>query len=152
MYMNSIDGGSNWSSPVLLGKGGQPYIAFTGCVLHAIWPDSGSIWYSTNPTGNCDPTGIPGDRYPVSMQLNLKIRPNVIRRKATIEFNLAENCPVKLQIFDISGREKAVLLNEELQAGLNSVSFSADGLPPGIYICKLIAANNIRTEKLVIVK
>ncbi len=51
-YIHSTDGGVTWSTPDSIGTGGQPFIAITCPVLHIIWPDSGNIYYTRNPTGN----------------------------------------------------------------------------------------------------
>src|SRR5205814_2382833 len=52
-YLHSPDGGATWDTPHGLGFSGiTPFIAYTGCVLHVIVPDSGHINYFRNPTGN----------------------------------------------------------------------------------------------------
>ncbi|MCX6286780.1 MAG: T9SS type A sorting domain-containing protein [Bacteroidetes bacterium] len=152
MYMKSLDGGASWDDPVLLGHGGQPFIAFTGCVLHTIWPDSGSIWYSRNPTGNCGSgTSVQEEQSSHSRGLNLNIQPNVFSEKTRIVFTLTGNGPVMITIYDLRGNEVAVI-PEQGNRGLNQVSFNASGFPPGIYFCRLNASGATQTAKLVITK
>jgi len=51
-YIHSADGGATWIPSVSLGTGGQPFIAYTGCVLHVIFLNNGRIYYERNATGN----------------------------------------------------------------------------------------------------
>lgn len=54
-YISSSNGGTTWSAPVVLGSGGQPFIAITGsCMLHAIWPNNGKVIYSRNRIAVCN--------------------------------------------------------------------------------------------------
>jgi len=48
---------------------------------------------------------------------------------------------VQLKIYDILGREVAILVNKEQAPGKYSVQFSAIGLSSGIYYYKLDAGN-----------
>lgn len=60
--------------------------------------------------------------------------PNPFNPTTTIEFKLPQNSMVTLRVFDVLGNEVAVLVNDELTAGMHSVEFNAESLPSGIYI------------------
>ncbi|HRE12240.1 MAG TPA: T9SS type A sorting domain-containing protein, partial [Ignavibacteria bacterium] len=57
-----------------------------------------------------------------------------------------------LKIYDISGREIAVLVNRELAPGKYSANFEAKNLPSGIYIYKLQYGEFTASRKMILVK
>jgi len=78
--------------------------------------------------------------------------PNPFNPKATIRYSIPQAAVVTLQIFDDVGRTVATLVNEKKDAGEYSVQFDAGKLGSGVYICRLIAGNNLLTNKLVLLK
>lgn len=46
---------------------------------------------------------------------------------------------VNLSIYDLLGREVAVLVNDKPQSGSYEVVWNASALPSGVYICKIQA-------------
>jgi len=59
---------------------------------------------------------------------------------------------VRLVVYDLLGREVAVLVNERKVPGQCEVSFDASGLASGIYIYRLVAGNYIANRRMVLVK
>jgi hypothetical protein len=59
---------------------------------------------------------------------------------------------VRLSVYDLLGREVAVLANEIQAAGQHEVKFSANGLSSGIYFYKLQATNGVITKKMLLMK
>ena len=59
---------------------------------------------------------------------------------------------VSLKVFDITGKEIAVLVNEKLQPGTYEVTFDGKNLPSGIYFYKLETENIKETKKMLMVK
>jgi hypothetical protein len=62
-----------------------------------------------------------------------------------------------LVIYDVTGREVEVLVNEHKSAGMHTVTFDASGLPSGVYIYKLYSVTSTGKEfnevkKMVLVK
>jgi hypothetical protein len=49
---------------------------------------------------------------------------------------------VKLSVYDLLGREVAVLLNGRKEAGRHEETFDASGLSSGVYVCRLEARNS----------
>lgn len=62
------------------------------------------------------------------------------------------NLKVKLKVFDILGREVAVLVDAEKSAGKYSVYFNASHLPSGVYIYSLKAGSNHISKKMLLIK
>lgn len=57
-----------------------------------------------------------------------------------------------IKVYDITGREIATLVNEQLQAGSYEVTFNGSRLASGIYFYKLIAGDFNGTKKMVLIK
>ena len=71
--------------------------------------------------------------------------PNPFNPATKISYSLAEPGKVLLSVYDILGREVAVLVNNEQAAGTHEVSFNAGNLSSGIYFYTLQSANRILT-------
>jgi Secretion system C-terminal sorting domain/FG-GAP-like repeat len=59
---------------------------------------------------------------------------------------------VKLTIYDILGREAAILVNKQLAPGTYEEEFNGTSLPSGIYFYRLYAGNIIQTKKMALIK
>jgi hypothetical protein len=59
---------------------------------------------------------------------------------------------VRLAVYDMLGREAAVLVNEEKVPGRYEVKFDGSGLASGVYIYRLQAGNFVETRKLTLLK
>ncbi len=78
--------------------------------------------------------------------------PNPFNPATIINFRVSVAGSVRLSIFDILGREVAVLVNENKYAGSYSVQWNAEGVPSGVYFCRLKAGSYVQTKKLVMQK
>ena len=78
--------------------------------------------------------------------------PNPFNPYTLINFDLPENSQVSLKVYDMLGREVAILVNGPIKAGYHKVTFDAKNLASGMYIYRLIASNTIVTRKLTIIK
>jgi hypothetical protein len=58
----------------------------------------------------------------------------------------------KLVVYDLLGREVAVLVNERKAPGSYSVEFDGTGLSSGVYFYRLSAGPNIQSRKMVLMK
>ena len=57
-----------------------------------------------------------------------------------------------LVVYDILGREIAVLVNEKLKAGTYEAEWDASSYPSGVYFYKLITDSYTETKKMVLIK
>lgn len=78
--------------------------------------------------------------------------PNPFNPVTNIEFDISKTSVVKLIVYDILGKEVAVLVNEELKAGEFSVDWNAITYPSGIYLYKITAGEYSETRKMVLIK
>jgi subtilisin family serine protease len=80
--------------------------------------------------------------------------PNPFNPSTTIRYSIPFGGNVKLKVYDILGRETAVLVDEYKQTGNYEVEFSTIGknISSGIYFYKLTAGNFSSAKKLVLLK
>jgi Secretion system C-terminal sorting domain len=80
--------------------------------------------------------------------------PNPFNPSTTIKFAIPKDGNVSLKVFDVTGRQVAVLVNGlNLRAGTMSYDFDGSDLSSGIYFYSLIVDNNlISTKKMIMVK
>jgi hypothetical protein len=58
----------------------------------------------------------------------------------------------RLVVYDLLGREVAVLVNEKKAPGSYEVEFDASGLASGVYMYRLTAGSFIQTRKMLVIK
>ncbi len=78
--------------------------------------------------------------------------PNPFNPSTTINFAVPERSQVQLAVFDMLGRNVAVLVNGPTPAGDYSLRFDASQLSSGVYIYRLQVENNILTKKMTLIK
>ncbi|MAO64564.1 MAG: alpha-amlyase [Balneola sp.] len=78
--------------------------------------------------------------------------PNPFNPGTVISYQLADNSDVTLKVFDMLGREVAMLVNERKSAGSYQVNFDASKLSSGMYIYRLQAGGKVFTEKMMLIK
>jgi len=59
---------------------------------------------------------------------------------------------VRLVVYDLLGREVAMLVNERREAGTHQVTFDGTGLSSGIYICRMSVGTNRHAIKMLLTK
>ena len=86
-------------------------------------------------------TGVNGfDPMPAIVHLDQNY-PNPFNPQTQISFSLREASYVTLKIYDLLGREIATLFQHRRMQGAQSVTWSADGLPGGIYFYHIQVSN-----------
>jgi hypothetical protein len=78
--------------------------------------------------------------------------PNPFNPSTRIVYELPVPNPVKLAVYDILGREVAVLVNEKQSAGKYGIEWNASNFPSGVYFYKLITSDYTETKRMVLVK
>ena len=79
---------------------------------------------------------------------SLSVAPNPVRDVATVRFGLAEPTTVRVDVVDVLGRRVAAEVGA-FGAGNQSVSIPTARLAPGVYVVRLEADGDVRTETLV---
>jgi hypothetical protein len=80
--------------------------------------------------------------------------PNPFNPIATIQFDIAKNYQSNtlLNIYDISGRIVAELINEKYDFGSYSATWDASSFASGVYFTELISGNQRETQKIILLK
>ena len=121
--------------------------------IHITWDD--------NRNGNREIYYIKGDiitavdenpiLYPAEYKL-MQNYPNPFNPTTTIHYVIGRMQPVSLKIYDISGKEVAILVNEEKPAGAYTVKFDVSKLSSGIYFYQLKAGDFTQTKKMILMR
>jgi hypothetical protein len=85
---------------------------------------------------------------PATVTGELNSFPNPFKENNTITFTLDKPAHTTLAVYDITGKQVAVLVNGMLPAGNHKAEFSGNHLPAGVYTLKLLYNGKIVTRKL----
>ncbi|HEU4365733.1 MAG TPA: S8 family serine peptidase [Candidatus Krumholzibacteria bacterium] len=90
---------------------------------------------------------------PVSFETTLEQNyPNPFNPRTTISFTLAAESLVRLDVFDVTGRRVAALMDGVKGAGRHAVDFEASSLASGVYFYRLNAGGVVAQRKMVLLK
>ncbi len=82
--------------------------------------------------------------------------PNPFNPSTKINYDLPADGKVAIRLFDMSGKEVAVLVNEVKTAGYHTIDFNASNLSSGVYLYRISVEGNgnnfVDTKKLMLVK
>ncbi len=78
--------------------------------------------------------------------------PNPFNPSTTINYEIPNSNFVSLKIYDMMGREVAILINQFQQPGFYNINFNASKLPGGIYFYKIQAGDFSAVKKLLLLK
>jgi hypothetical protein len=95
-------------------------------------------------------TSVQGQR-PLTFALHQN-HPNPFNPTTTVSYQLPEASNVRLIVYDMLGREMAVLVDEKREAGYHEVKFDGSLLSSGVYFCRMQAGTYVGTKKLALTK
>ncbi|NBC17997.1 MAG: T9SS type A sorting domain-containing protein [Bacteroidetes bacterium] len=78
--------------------------------------------------------------------------PNPFNPQTTIRYALPQAAEVRLVVYDVLGREVAVLVDGMRPAGRHQAVFEAANLPSGVYLYRLDADSFTQTRRMLLVK
>lgn len=78
--------------------------------------------------------------------------PNPFNPKTNINFSIPEAGNVRLVVFDITGKEIAVLVNEKMKAGSYNADWDAANMPSGVYFYRITSGSFSSVKKMILVK
>jgi penicillin G amidase len=105
-----------------------------------------------------DPSGIDITDQPHSAGLiETHLMANPFKPYAEIQFRLSRPTPVRLEIFDFSGRRQATLLSSGALSGHHTIAWNGLGntgqpLPTGLYLSRLQAGDEVSRKKLFLLR
>jgi hypothetical protein len=78
--------------------------------------------------------------------------PNPFNPVTVIGYQLARGGEIRLSVYDILGREVAVLATGRKAAGRYTVRFDGSGMPSGLYLYRLTTSESYLQQKMLLVK
>lgn len=78
--------------------------------------------------------------------------PNPFNPSTSIKFDVPVPSNVQLAVYDMTGRELAVLVNDKLEPGTYDFSWNASQFASGIYFYRLKTDTYVQTKKMVLIK
>jgi spore germination protein YaaH len=85
-----------------------------------------------------------------SKNVGIIVYPNPVYGISKIDFYLTSKEHVTFTVFDLTGKERTVLVNDELDAGYHSVEFNSAGYGQGFYLCVLQTKKTRSTRTIII--
>ncbi len=78
--------------------------------------------------------------------------PNPFNPRTVIPYAVAERSLVRIAVYDVLGREVAVLVDGEVSAGRCEVAWDASRLPTGVYVVRMEAGSVVKTQRVTLMK
>jgi|WetSurMetagenome_2_1015567.scaffolds.fasta_scaffold01972_5 photosystem II stability/assembly factor-like uncharacterized protein len=145
----STDGGANWTNADVTA------IPAADDVLGIFYQgNAGILWAGTHYSKvfnrtDAALTDTDAPKLPFALNQNY---PNPFNPSTTITFAIEKNGHVGLNVYDVSGRLVAKVMDETLKAGTHTITFNADKLATGVYFYKLSTSSGEITRKMVIIR
>jgi len=108
---------------------------------------NGFVYRSSNPTNLIDFLEKKPESYHLSQNY-----PNPFNPLTTIEYSVPQKENVKLTVYDMLGKQIAILINEVKNPGHYKINFDAQNLTSGIYFYKIEAGNFSDYKKMILIK
>lgn len=78
--------------------------------------------------------------------------PNPFNPETTLRFTVPSPGHITLSVYDLLGREVAVLMNGRAETGTHAVRFNGAGLASGLYLARLSDGNAVHLRKMQLMK
>jgi hypothetical protein len=132
---------------------GYSYVYNKSDLSHS-WFDKGGVAYTFSPAGTGEVAVKPAfNREGLAEGFRLcQNYPNPFNPTTVVSYQLSAVSEVRLAVYDLLGREVAVLVNEKKPAGSHEVTFDAGRLASGTYLYHMTAGNFVQTRSMVLLK
>lgn len=149
MFLKSTDGGAGWFNVDTPDSTSVYSLTFTNQRTGWAVGDNGTILkFAGNPIGISNT----GNTVPDRMELHQNY-PNPFNARTVVRFSLSVVSDVILKVFDITGKEIEVLINERKNPGEYNVTFDGNNFTSGVYFYQLIADGKVvQTRKMLMLK
>ncbi|MCX6159676.1 MAG: YCF48-related protein [Ignavibacteriae bacterium] len=151
VILKTTNGGNNWSFQLI-----EEY----GSYIRSIYAfDENNAWfcgYTNSIYKTTDGGGVIGiepinNTFPNHFSLSQNY-PNPFNPTTIINYQLSVSSIVSLKIYDITGKEISVLVNQKQPPGYYNVKFDGSNLPSGVYFYKIFTEDFSETKKMILIK
>ncbi len=115
------------------------------------WKQGSAGWQMWMEAELATPTPNESVETPLSLTL-ATAAPNPAREVATVSYTLDQAGAVVLDVYDLTGRRVATLVDAARPAGLHAATLDARGLAAGTYLIRLVSGSRTRTQPFVVVR
>jgi M6 family metalloprotease-like protein len=147
--LRSVDGGGTWSAMLSGTMVSLRCIGTPGGPTQWVSGASGILLRSASTATGDVPEGAAGEPYACALEQNY---PNPFNPNSDIRYQISEFRMVRLAVYDLLGREVAVLVNEKKNPGTYTVTWNASGMASGVYIYRMIAGSSMLARKMLLLK
>jgi hypothetical protein len=98
-----------------------------------------------------DVARLPEEELPSRFELTQNY-PNPFNPTTTIQFAVPQSGRVTVTVFDLLGREIALLVDEDLGPGRFTVTWNAAGAASGTYFYRLTAGTFVETKRMLLLR
>jgi hypothetical protein len=147
----SIDGGQTFPFTIFDKAGAE--LATVPETSSSFVPTNRSEWaaFSYSLDGVVSSVEILEENIPVGFSLAQNY-PNPFNPSTIINYSVPQTAPVRIKVFDITGSEVAVLVNEVKNPGNYQIIFDAYNIASGVYFYQMSAGEFISVRKMSILK
>lgn len=154
IILRSIDGGESWL---------EMQSNFINQSLSDVYFINSKCGFAVGRAGTIIRTLTGGISSLISTSSNIPLNfslsqnyPNPFNPETTINFSIPSvettRRVVSLIVYDISGREVATLINQQITPGTYSVNWDASNYPSGVYFYRLSSGEFTQTNKMILIK
>ncbi len=148
----SVDKGAKWT-PVSITDSLGGILSLE--MMPTAVPEVYTLFIGTEGTGVLLYAGAPASVPPSSIPAGFVLEqsyPNPFNPKTVIGFSLPVATDVRLSVYDLLGREVAVLVNGNVSPGPHQAEFDATELMSGVYFYRLRAGSFVETKKAILIR
>ncbi|MBE2216668.1 MAG: T9SS type A sorting domain-containing protein [Ignavibacteria bacterium] len=148
----TTNGGLNWYAQVDIGLAGFENMQFINSNTGWIVGSGGLIAKTTN-GGELVSVNNVSIEIPQKFSISQNY-PNPFNPVTNIKFDISGSSVAQtfLAVYDILGREIAILVNANLKPGSYNVDWDASNFPSGVYFYKLQSGDFVESKKMVLIK
>jgi photosystem II stability/assembly factor-like uncharacterized protein len=143
------NGGNSWTDQVSPVTANLKSVYFVSPLFG--WIAAGSSGLLKTVSGGVTSVNKQSNEIPVNNEL-IQNYPNPFNPSTNIKYRISNNSFVTLKIYNILGKEKAILVNEKQSPGTYEVSFDGNKLASGIYFYKLETEGFSEIKEMVLIK
>lgn len=112
-----------------------------------------SGWSVLDDNGYLSDAAVPAEDGPSAASFRLRpVGPNPAEGTAAVAFELDRAQTVRLAVYDVTGREVAVLAEGTRAAGVQTVALDVAALPAGVYVLRLAGEGGTATQRFTVAK
>ncbi|MDP3831827.1 MAG: T9SS type A sorting domain-containing protein, partial [Ignavibacteriaceae bacterium] len=144
ILFKSVDGSDNsWTKIGGVVNTNDNYVEVSAVNEFSYWTLSG--------TNNPLPVENETSEIPKNFSLHQNY-PNPFNPSTNIRFDLPRAAFVNISVYNIIGQKVTELVNHNIEAGIQNISFNAEKFPSGVYIYKLTSTEYSFTRKMNLLK